>query len=139
MEVQVMDTLSGLLTNIGDNAVAVQTQLLGDLGNDGEDVSYYSGVILGYFSHGGNMGLGDDQEVRGSLRIDVIKGKADLVLVDFVGRDLTFGDLAEQTIRHKGFLLNLYSRFSITQGPQLFKLCIGKSHRKSKEFPVALI
>ena len=41
------------------------------------------------------MRLGDNQEVGGSLGVDVIKGEADLVLIDLVGRDLTFGDLTE--------------------------------------------
>jgi hypothetical protein len=95
MEVEVMDGLTGLLTDVGDHAVALQPQLLGDLGDDGEDVSHHGGVVLGHFGHGGDVRLGDDQEVGGSLGINVIKGETDLVLIDFIGRDLPFGDLAE--------------------------------------------
>ena len=95
MEVEVMDGLAGLLTDVGDDAIALQTQLLGDLGDDGEDVGHDGGVVLGHFSHGGDVRLGDDQEMSGSLGIDVIKGEADLVLIDFIGRDLPFGDLTE--------------------------------------------
>ena len=66
MEVQVVDALTGLLTDVGDDAVALQTQLLGDLGDDGEDMSHHSGIVLGHFGHGGDVRLGDDQEMGGS-------------------------------------------------------------------------
>ena len=46
------------------------------------------------------MGLGDNQKVGGRLGIDVMEGKAYLVLVDFVGRDLPLRDLTKQTVRH---------------------------------------
>ena len=94
MEVQVVDTLTGLLTDVGDHAVAIQTQLLGDLGDDGEDMGHHGGVVLGHFGDRGDVGLGDDQEMGGSLGIDVIKGEADLVLIDLIGRDLPFGGIA---------------------------------------------
>ena len=92
---EVMDGLAGLLTDVGDDAIALQTQLLGDLGDDGEDVSHDGGVVLSHFGHGGDVGLGDDQEMGGSLRVDVVESEADLVLIDFIGRDLPFGDLTE--------------------------------------------
>ena len=92
---QVVDALTGLLADVGDHAVALQTQLLGDLGDDGEDVGHNGGVVLGHFGHGGDVGLGDDQEMSGSLGVNVVKGETDLVLIDFIGRDLPFGDLAE--------------------------------------------
>ena len=75
MEVQMMDALAGLLADVGDNAIALQTQLLGDLGDDGEDMSHHGGIVLGHFGHGGDVGFGDDQEVGGSLGVDVIKAK----------------------------------------------------------------
>ena len=90
-----MDALTGLLADVGDDAVALQPQLLGYLGDDSEDVSHHGGVVLGHLGNGGDVGLGDDQEVGGSLGIDVIKGEADLVLIDFIGRDLAFGDFTE--------------------------------------------
>ena len=66
MEVQVVDALTGLLTDVGDDAVALQTQLLGDLGDDGEDMSHHSGIVLGHFGHGGDVGLGDTRKWVGA-------------------------------------------------------------------------
>ena len=67
-----MDTLTGLLANVGNYAVAVQTQFLGDFGDHGEDVSYNSGIIFSHFGYGSDMRFGDDQKMSGGLRINVI-------------------------------------------------------------------
>ena len=44
------------------------------------------------------MGLGDDQEMDGSLGVDVIKGIAEIILVHLVGGDLPLDNFAEQAV-----------------------------------------
>ena len=97
---QVVDALARLLPDVGDHAVAVQTQLLRHLGDDFENVGNHGAVVPGHLGHRTDVGLGDDQKVGGCLGIDVIEGVALLVLIDLVGGDLPGADLAEQTIGH---------------------------------------
>ena len=100
VEMQVEHALPRLLADVGDHPVALQPQLLGDLGNDGEDMSHHSGILRRDLGHRGDMGLGDHQKVGGRLGIDVVEGVAQLILVHLFGRDLAPGDLAEQTVGH---------------------------------------
>jgi len=46
------------------------------------------------------MPLGNDQDMSGSLRIDIFKGKGMLILIDFLGWNLVAKDTAEQTVGH---------------------------------------
>ena len=82
MEVQVEHALSRLFADVGDHPVAVQVQLLGQLGDDLEDVGHNPTVVRRHLGDGADMGLGNHQEVGGGLRGDVVEGVADLVLVD---------------------------------------------------------
>ena len=45
------------------------------------------------------MTLRNDQDVRGCLRIDVLKGEYMVIFVDFLGRNLAAEDAAEKAIR----------------------------------------
>src|SRR5258707_7712089 len=47
--------------------------------------------------------LGDDYEVHGGRRIDVVEGEHLIVLVDLAARDLASDDLAEDAVGHCGF------------------------------------
>ena len=58
-------------------------------------MGHYGGVFLCHLGHRSDMGLGDNQKVGGRLGIDVMEGKAYLVLVDSVGRDLPLRDLTK--------------------------------------------
>ena len=73
MEVQVMHTLTGLLTDVGHHAVALQPLLPAQPGDDLEDVGHHGAVAAVYLRHGADVLLGDHQEVRGGLRRDVVK------------------------------------------------------------------
>ena len=100
VEVEVGHGLPRLLPNVGDHAVALQPQLPGHLGDDGEHVAHQGGVVVGHPGHRGDVGLGDDQEVGGRLGVDVVEGVADLVLIDLAGRDLAADNLTEQAVGH---------------------------------------
>jgi hypothetical protein len=60
--------------------------------------AYHFGVVSLRFLQSSDMFLWDDQHVRGSLRVDVFKGKHVLVFVDFLRRNLTAENAAEKTI-----------------------------------------
>ena len=47
-----------------------------------------------------NVFLGDHEHVRRRLRIDVLERKGVLVFVDFLGRNFTGNDAAEQAVFH---------------------------------------
>ena len=100
MEMQVRYALTGLLPDVGHHPVTLQTQLLGDLGDHGKDVGHHRRVVLADLCHRGDMHFGNHQKMGGRLGIDVIEGEADLILIDFVGGDLSLRDLAEQTTAH---------------------------------------
>ena len=93
-------TLPGLLADVGDHPVALKTQLLGHLGDDGKDVGHHSGIFGSDLSHGSNVSLGNHQKMGGRLGLDVVKGIDRIVLIDLVGRDLAVCDLTKQTIGH---------------------------------------
>ena len=48
----------------------------------------------------GDVLLGDDQKMRGSGRVEILKRHRDIVLMDDLGRGLARGDFAEDAIRH---------------------------------------
>ena len=87
--------MSGLFPDVGNDTVALQAKFFGELGNDREDVRSDGVVVLGDLSHGGEVGLGNDQEVGGGLGVDVVEGQADGVLLELVGGNIPGGDFAE--------------------------------------------
>ena len=84
MEVQVVNALPRLLPDVGHHAVALQTQLLRQLGNDLKNVGHYGAVFRRDSGNRGNVGLGNHQKVYRGLGCDVIKGIAQIVLIDLV-------------------------------------------------------
>ena len=98
MEVEVGHRLPRLLPAVGHHPEIGNAQLMGHLGDGLKAVAHQVGVPLGNLPAGGHVGLGDDQEVDGSLGVDVIKGVAEIILVHLVGGDLPFYDLTEQAV-----------------------------------------
>lgn len=96
MDVQVKDGLSAVSACINDRAVAVfQTQLSCDDGDHLQEVSAEFSVSGGEFSEGGDRLFGNQQDVHGGLRADVVKGHAVLVFVNDAGRDFAIDDFLE--------------------------------------------
>ena len=89
MEMQVRDTLARLLADVGHHPVALQPQFLGDLRDHSKDVGHHRRVVLADLCHRGDMHLGNHQKMGGRLGIDVVEGEANLILIDFVGGDLS--------------------------------------------------
>ena len=104
MEMQVLDSLAGLIAAVVDDAVALCAQLTAQLGDDGEAVGHHSLVALVDLGGAADMLLGHHQEMHGSLRLDVVKGVAQLVLVQLLAGDLPVNDGAEQAVILHGFV-----------------------------------
>ena len=99
MKMQMRHALSRLLADVGHDAVTLNALLLGELGNDLEDVRDDSAVLFVHTRDRCDVCLRDHKKVHRRLRRDVVEGIAEVVLVDLVRRDVARDDLAEQTIR----------------------------------------
>ena len=103
MDMQVIDRLATIRAGVDNGPEAVgQTELFGDFAGDDEQVSQEDGVSIGRIGQGTNGTLGDDQNVRGGLRVKVTKRERLFVFVDDVGRDLSIYDLLENGHQRRG-------------------------------------
>jgi hypothetical protein len=59
------------------------------------------GIFAARFLQPCNVFLGDDQNMRRGLRIDIVKGKCVFILVHFFSRYFSAQDAAKQTINHE--------------------------------------
>ena len=87
--------LASLLTDVGDNTIAVHALLLGNFGNDFKNMSHHSAVVSVHFGHRTNMRFGNHQKVSGRLRRNVVKRVAQFVLIDLAARNIPGNDLTE--------------------------------------------
>jgi hypothetical protein len=86
----VLDRLASVLADIGDNSVAVfKSAHLGDLGNCLEYSFYATGGFIRDSVGRFNMTFGNDQNVYGSLGIDILEGVDLVVFIDLLGGDLS--------------------------------------------------
>ena len=82
VEVEVLDGLTTVLTHVAYHSVAVvETESYCEAGNYGEDVCDNVGVILVDLVNGCDMLLGYYEKMNGSLRIDIEKCIALVILV----------------------------------------------------------
>ncbi len=91
--------LSGAGAHVEDRAVSLlDVALAGDLGGGEVAAADDFGVGgLGLFQSG-KMFLGNNENVRGGLRVDVFEGEDVVVLVNFFGGDFAAEDAAEEAI-----------------------------------------
>ena len=92
---QVENALSRLLPAVGHHAEIGDALLLGDFTDDLEAVGHHSGVFGGNRPAGLDVSLGNHQEVRGSLGVNVVEGIDLVILIDLLGGNLSPRDLAE--------------------------------------------
>lgn len=59
MKMEMEHALARLLPDVGDDPVAVQSQLLGELGDDLEDVGRNAAVVFRDFGNRPDVGLGN--------------------------------------------------------------------------------
>lgn len=96
---EVENRLSGARPDVEDGAVSLlDVALAGDLGGGEMAAADEFGVGgLGLFQSR-KMLFGNDENVRGRLRVDVFEGENVVVLVNFLGRNLAANDAAEEAI-----------------------------------------
>ncbi len=100
VHVQMKHGLSRARAHVKHRAVSLlDVALASNLRRHQVAAAYGFGVrSLGFFQSG-KMFLGDNQHMRGRLRIDVFKSKYVLVFVHFLRRNLAAENAAEQAIR----------------------------------------
>jgi hypothetical protein len=100
VDVKVEDGLSGAGADVEHGAVSVlDFALAGDLCG-GEVATSDDFCVSGFsFFQSGKMFFGNDQNMRGRLRVDVFKGEDMIVFVDFLGGNLAADNAAEEAIR----------------------------------------
>jgi hypothetical protein len=96
------DGLAGARAYVEHGAVAIlDPALAGNFGGYQLAVADQVGIFrLGFFQVD-YVPLGDNEDMRGRLRIDVLEGEGALVFVHFLRRDSSRYDVAKQTICHK--------------------------------------
>ncbi len=93
--------LARLLSVVQNGAELVDSLLPGDLAADPYDPAHQLFVLCGQGCRAADMFFGDDQEVDGGLGRNVPEGKNFIVFVQFVRRDFSLDDFAEQAVvRH---------------------------------------
>ena len=96
---EVEDRLSRPVADVEDGAVSLlDVALASDLGGRKVTTSDDFGVgDLGFFQSS-KMFLGNDEDVRGSLRVDVFESDDVLVFVNFPGGDFTADNAAKEAV-----------------------------------------
>jgi len=91
--------LSAVAAGVDDDPVALaQVLFVGYLGGSGHQVTEECGVFRKRLRGGDDVPPGNDQKMDWGLWIDVGEADADVVLIDPVGWNRTFDDLAEETV-----------------------------------------
>jgi len=103
MDMNVEHGLPRFRSHVEDSAVAVFDSALASDGGGGQvKASDELCVFRLSFFQATNMLLGNNQNVRGRLRIDVLEGDRVLVFIYFLGGDFAVDDAAEEAVCHSG-------------------------------------
>lgn len=85
-----LDRLTCAIAAVIDYPEAVLQPLLGGyLGGDLKDMRHYGAVALVYLRRGGDMLLGYDENMNGSLGVEIVESHDGIVLIDLGGGYLT--------------------------------------------------
>jgi hypothetical protein len=96
MKVEMLHRLPPINTRIHDDTIPMAKSLLaGNLRRDPMQMAQHGPVDFAGILHGSDMGAGNDQHVRGGLRMKVRKCIANLVLIEGGRWDGAFNDLTE--------------------------------------------
>ena len=94
---EVEDGLSGAGANVEDGAVSLlDVALAGDLGGGEMAAADQFGVGGFGLFQSREMSFGNDEHVRGCLRVDVFKGEDVIVFVNLLGGNFSTNDAAEE-------------------------------------------
>ena len=99
VEMEVGNGLASVRAAVGDNAVAVRNaRALCNNGDLFKDVRNDGGVFAVYFVNARDMRFGDNEDVNGCLRRDIVKRKDLFVIIRFFGWDIAVYYLAKKTV-----------------------------------------
>jgi hypothetical protein len=97
MKVEVIDGLSSVFAGVDDDAVAFgEALVVGNQGRSEEKMTEEVSVLCARVVERGKVLAGDDEDMDGSLRVNVGECVAERILVDGCGGDGTFGNFAEE-------------------------------------------
>jgi hypothetical protein len=103
VQMQMMDRLSAIVARIHNDPVAsIKVQGTRNICRSRHQQAQQRSILSNALCQRGNMLFGNDQQMRRSLRVDVRKYDAALILVDSVGWDGARDDLAKQAIGRHG-------------------------------------
>ena len=101
MHMEVEDGLTRAWTYIEHRAITIfNAALASDLRSDQVATAYGLGIFGCGFLQAPNVFFGNDENVRGGLRINVFEGKGVGVFINLFGRHFATDDAAEKTIFH---------------------------------------
>ncbi len=103
MQVQMVHRLAAVIAGVDDHAIAaIQLTAARNLSSRGEQMAQQRRMFGGSLRLRGDVLLGDDEQMRRGLGIDIRKADAEFVFVNAARRDLSFNDFAEQAVnRHR--------------------------------------
>ena len=94
---EVVDGLAAVGAGVDDQAVTVGEVLgAGDFAGGVEELAEDGGIVLCGVGMRGEVVLGDDEDVRGGLGVDVREGEGVLVFVEAGDGDFAGDDFAEE-------------------------------------------
>ncbi len=98
----VKDFLAGVGVAICHEPVSAffHPEYCGDLGYGGENFAYDDAVVGMNVIEGGDVFFGDDENVLGRGRMNVLEGNTHIVFINSFGRDLSIDDFTEKTLGH---------------------------------------
>ncbi len=106
---EVVDRLTTIGARVYDEAIAVLEALgAGDFPGGGKQTTEQDGILRQGVCMGGNVALGNDENVHGGLRANVGEGQGVSIVVQPRDGDLTGDDLAEQAVRNGCFGLSFW-------------------------------
>ena len=100
VDVEVIDRLPPVGTGVDDQAVARcgEALLFGDLAGFEQQVAEQGAVLGSGVLHAGDDFLGDDEDVRRGLGLDVAESQTIVVLIDDVGGNFAADDFAKNSL-----------------------------------------
>jgi hypothetical protein len=115
---QVKDRLSCARADVEDGSVSLfDISLARNLGGCKMALSDQLGVVLIRFLEPGEMSFGNDQHMRGSLRLYVLKGEDVFILINFAGGNLAGNNPAEEARARGGSHYGLTCRLAVLVQP----------------------
>ena len=105
---QVRDGFPAVPAVVNDQAVATgfETEAGRHCGGLQEEVAQHRLVLRLRLRHARDWLFGNDQDMNGRLRIDVVQGQHQVILVGDSGRNLPGDNFLEESLAHEGDGLN---------------------------------